>query len=586
MFELSYSQLITVVNIVILLSLSLFTKVKTDVIFLIIMAIFLLSGVLDIDQTFSGFTSNAVLVAAFFAVMVQAMNKTHIVQLAMFRILGNETRLNRVLMRLIAFTVALSMFIPNLVVGIMMYSGVDDWARRHNLRSSKLLLPVGYAIGIGSCFTFLGRTGGLVWADMYETYTGDDLSMFSPFWLGLICAIVWIIYIMLFQDRIPDKDSSLDIADKVDDFIIELKVTQNSKAVGKSLAECGLYASDDFNIVSITSYDDVTYCDIMPDMSILGGDKLLFSGDIGKILQLADQYGFETIDKKTRESGTVFSSTSYKQLAVVPRGSYLVGKKFSEIDFEKKHNVILMALARQGEFLTNNPRHIEINAWDLIILNGNKLNWTELKNILIKQDSDKLINYDWHSIVSAVIIIAVLILSSLELVPLAEAAMVGAMLVAFCGCISHKDALSAIPWTTIIIIAGSFALGVALKTSGLSEDITNCLLNLCGTNVFLSLIVLTGITIILTQLIADNAVIPLILPIAITTATHLNCPTFPFALAVFMASNAKVCTSFCAPHMAQCAAQGQYTEKEILHFGWPAFLLLFISIVVGLNLYL
>lgn len=419
---------ITLGVIILMLYLFFFTKVKNDVVFLVAMTIFLVTGTLSTKQTFSGFVSSASLVVVFLGVIGTAMQKTNLVQWAMDKLLQRAKSEKGVLLCLLLLSTTLSMFITNSVLGVLTYSSVAKWAKRvssdkFQISSSNLLLPIACAIGLGGNMTIIGSSQGMLWSEVYTSMTSQEVSLFAPFGLGLMCTVACLIPIYFMRNRLPDmKDSP------------------------------------------------------------------------------------ETC----------------------------------------------------GEFVESIP-----NSTDM-----------------------ELPHYSWRTIFSGLIMLVVILLSVFQVINIVTGSVVGAMIVAFSGCVSHKDAWGGISWATVTAIAGAKALCTALTTSGLAEAISQGITAMCGGGVFISLVVLVASAMISSQLIKGNAVISMILPVAVTTAMQLGVSPFPFALAVFITTGAQFCTSFCSAHMILVADQGKYTEKEIFRYGWPLFIVAFVTILLGTLLYL
>lgn len=411
---------ITLGVIVLMLYLFFFTKVKNDVVFLVAMTIFLVSGTLSTKQTFSGFVSSASLVVVFLGVIGTAMQKTHLVQWTMDKLLQRAKSDKGVLWRLLLLSAALSMFITNSVLGVLTYLSVDKWAKRvssdkFQVSSSKLLLPIAFAIGLGGNMTIIGSSQGMLWSEVYTSMTNQEVSLFAPFGLGLMCTVACLIPIYFMRNRLPEMKDSPEIPNST--------------------------------------------------------------------------------------------------------------------DLEFPH-------------------------------------------------------YSWRTIFSGLIMLVVILLSVFQVINIVTGSVVGAMIVAFSGCVSHEDAWGGISWATVTAIAGAKALCTALTTSGLADAISYGISAMCGGGVFISLAVLVGAALISSQLIKGNAVISMILPVAIATAVQEGVSPFPFALAVFITTGAQFCSSFCSAHMILVADQGKYTEKEIFRYGWPLFIVAFITILLGTLLYL
>ena len=76
----SVHEIITIVTVLSMFTILLFTKLRTDLVFLGAMAVIYLTGVLDAGEAFSGFSSTSVIVIGVLFVVVAGMTHTGVLQ--------------------------------------------------------------------------------------------------------------------------------------------------------------------------------------------------------------------------------------------------------------------------------------------------------------------------------------------------------------------------------------------------------------------------------------------------------------------------------------------------------------------------
>jgi len=106
---------------------------------------------------------------------------------------------------------------------------------------------------------------------------------------------------------------------------------------------------------------------VSKDEFIFGGDRLVFSGDVERILELRKSHQLVnathhvfTLDEVDRNRRL--------QMANVRFTSPLVGKKMEDTDFEEKNDVVLVAVAREGERIQQSPREVVLEKGDTLLL--------------------------------------------------------------------------------------------------------------------------------------------------------------------------------------------------------------------------
>ncbi len=561
------------------------TRIKMDAVFIISMAILMFSGVLNEEQTFRGFVSQGALVIVFLGIVVSAIGNTGGLQWVAKKLMGEYVSMPRSLWRITSLTALLSGFLTNVTTGNMMYGAVNEWAHKNHIASSRLLMPIAFAVCLGSGMTVIGNSSNLIWADMYTSMTGYEMPFFAPLAACLVCMAVGLVAIQFFKDRLPDHLNSQELADTFRDYCVELIVPNDSPIWGKTLSEAGIFAGEDFYLVKIQAFDNVVEEEeyIHPDIQVLGGDRLVFAGKLDAIQRIQQKWGLVVENDLNSKASVLKKLTTHYQVAAIAPKSYLIGTKLSETDFESRYGVKGIAICREGSFLGETIREVTLQEGDVIVLHGAKLPWHRLTNVVTSQATPDVVSYDWRTIVSGLILVAIILCSVFRLMPLMRAAFLGALIASLTGSYKHKNTWTGINWTLITVIAGSQALGEAMHTSGLADVASHLILSLSGTSPFTALIFITAISIMFTQVLYDNTAVVLLLPIALEMADDLGCHPLPFAVAVLLAVASNFCTPFSTGHITNVMVRGQYSRRELWHYGWPFAVIMFITIVLSVT---
>lgn len=111
--------------------------------------------------------------------------------------------------------------------------------------------------------------------------------------------------------------------------------------------------------------------------------------------------------------------------------------------------------------------------------------------------------------------------------------LLGAVVVVFARCIGEKDAYRAVPWNAICMIAGSTAVGSGLEASGAVELIVNGTIHLMGgesASPFIAFAAVMIVSFLLTQIVANIAVVACVVPIAVGLALAMSVNPMPFVI--------------------------------------------------------
>jgi di/tricarboxylate transporter len=164
----------------------------------------------------------------------------------------------------------------------------------------------------------------------------------------------------------------------------------------------------------------------------------------------------------------------------------------------------------------------------------------------------------------------VMLLAAYDLMSIEGAAFLGVLLVYLSGCLSRRDIQRAIEWRVLVIIYSMLIVGSAMRLSG-AQDILVGSASSAGDWVspYVALGIVYLVTILVTEVVTNNAAAILIAPIAIGLAQSLGVDPRPFVVAVMFAAS----TSFASPIGYQTNTlvytAGGYRYSDFLKAGVP-----------------
>lgn len=568
----SFSAVVTIFVIGMVMYSSAFTRLKTDVIFISSLFILMATGVLNMDQSFGSLVSEGVMSLAFLTIIVAAVRKTGGMRLVTKIVCGKkDTTLGRLLLRVTSAASAVSMFVSNTVVATVFFADVAKWARDHNINPSKVILPTDYALTIAGLCTIIGASGNLLTLDIYHEMTGKTIHLFAPMMLALPCLVVCLLLILLLRRFAPDRpDVAKDTTTSLQRYVVEMLVPSDNSLIGKTFGEIAELKNDGVRLVKLCRFDDEIISPIPSNEFVMGGDRLILYGNYQKLLELREQLGLVSSRDFVNKGKNYTRRKRLIQSAIVAPNSNLAGRSITDSDFEKKNDVTLLALMREGEVLDESPRHLTLKAGDLLSFEGRTLQWQNLRQDLLPYGEVMEVEQSNKKWIAMSALIFVIVGSALGLFPLSLGSCGAVLVLGATGCISYKMAWSNVPWGNLTMIAGSKAIGTALTVSGLAGVSANFIHTLCGNDgVMLPLAILVGISIVLTQLVTATAVIAMLVPIGITFAANVGIDPLPVTLAILFGSSFTFLSHFTAGHMAMAMPHGNYRMRDLLLYGWP-----------------
>ena len=142
---LSLNAWITIVLVLVMFGLLLFTKLPADVVFVGGMAVLLVCGVLPAKEVLSGFSSESVVVVGVLFVVVAGLVYTGVLQWIVRHLLGNPSSYPKAIVRLMLPVAMLSSMLSNTTVVALFINVVKMWSKKLDVAPSKLLISLSYA---------------------------------------------------------------------------------------------------------------------------------------------------------------------------------------------------------------------------------------------------------------------------------------------------------------------------------------------------------------------------------------------------------------------------------------------------------
>jgi len=573
---------ITIVTMFSMFTVLLFTKLRADLVFLGAIAILFVTGVLDAKEAFSGFSGTSVITVGVLFVVVAGLTYTGVLQCIVRFLLGTPSSYSKAVTRLMLPVALLSSFLSNTTVVSLFVGIVKMWAKKLNIAPSKLLIPLSYASGMGGVCTLIGTPPNLIISGLYEENTGVAMNILATTIPGLFCLGVGVLSIIAMRRLLPDRKAPESAFESTGDYTVELQVPSDNPHIGQTLGEAGLYHVNGGSLIGMHHFDGVPL-PITEDEPIMGGDHLVYAGQIDELIEVAYNHKLVSSDHHVFSMNEVDNSCQLRT-AYVDFGSRLIGTTIGGSSFEKDNNLVLAAVSRRGERINEAPRKVVLQAGDTLLLVCPKhinVNTSSLKNALHFFDSDEVPNFGYGTIISTIIMIAMVALSALGVLPLLHCAFLAAAAMLIFRCCSTEQAMHAINWEILMVFAGSAVLGVAIQKTGIAEWLANGILDVCGTN---PIVVMTAICLVatfITEFISNTAAGAMFFPIMYEAAEKLGYEPYPFLIALMISVSSSFATPIGSPTHMLVYAPGGYRFSDFMRIG-----LLMNLIILAANIFI
>lgn len=522
------------------------TRIPAEVVFLGALTVLLVTGVVTEEEGMAGFGSEPVVVHAAFFVIIAGLMQSGVLYWLTQHLLGEPGSYRRALLRLMGPVSVLAALLNSVNVVAMFIDAVKIWARRLEIAPSRLLLPLSYAASLGGMCTLLGNSSNLVVAGLYMEKTGRTLNLFEPLLPGLLLTVTGVALVILLRKFIPERESPEQSFETTSDYTVELLVPTDNPAVGMTVSETGLQQVKGGSLVEIVRFDKEIIMPVPDDEFILGGDRLIYAGQINEILDLKRSHGLVAADHHVYNINEIGSDRKLRT-AYVTFSSDLIGTSMTENTFERDNDMVLVAVARQGRRVDGQPREIRLQAGDSLLLECPPKSDDQLERINKRNlqffDSHFVPQIGKRTVTAAVILIGMFLISLFHVLPLMAATMLAAGVMLIMKCCRMDNVVKYIEWELLLILGATVVFSVALTKTGIAQTVATWVLDVCGDNPYVIMAVMCVLASLVSEFVSDVGSSAVFFPIVWHQATQLGCDPMPFVMSLMLS----VTISFASP---------------------------------------
>lgn len=529
-------------------------------------------GALPVDRAFDGFANTGLLTVALLYVVAGGVQETGAIQWLGRQLLGAPKGTRQALARVALPAAGLSAFMNNTPVMALLIPLIKDWCRRTGISPSKLLLPVNFAVLLGGTCVLIGTSTNLVVSSLGVAHDQPALGMFEVTPIGLPVAIAGMAYLLLLGPRLlPERVSVAADTAAAREYLTEMLVQEGGPLVGRTITQAGLRALSGLYLLEIDRAGRLLQA-VDPDEVLAAGDRLVFVGDVESVVDL---HRIRGLNPATTQVFRLDGPRSQRQLveAVVGPHCPIAGKSVREGRFRNHYDAAIIAVARSGERLRCKIGDIVLRAGDTLLLEARPSFVERFRRtsdfLLISAIDGASPPRHERAPLSLAILAGVVLMAGFGVVDILEAALIGASAMIVTGCLSFEAARRSLDSSVLLTIAGAIGIGAALDGSGAARALAHGLQDLFGQGAWQTLVAVYLGTLVLTQLITNNAAAALMVPLAIAMAGESGLAVRPLLLAVVMGASASYATPMGYQTNLMVYGPGGYRFSDYLRLGIP-----------------
>jgi len=545
-----------------------------------------------LDGMLSVFSNSAPLTIAAMFIVSGALEKTGAIDL----ITSYLRRLVKLPYRGFLFVMvigvaAVSAFVNNTPVVIVLMPVILSLSREMGIASSKLLIPLSYASIFGGTCTLLGTSTNLLASGILLDAGHEPIGMFELAAVGLPILVVGSIYLVLFGDKLlPHRETLTSILSDEErkEFISEAFVKAGSNLHGQTAKDSGMLKGRGIRLLEIVRHGVATSGD-PKDVPLQYGDRLVLACRPSGIAEANSMKGIDIRPELTQGLETIATDEGAIVEGVVAPHASIVGSTLGEINFRQRFRMVVVAVHRKGTNQRERLSSLRIQEGDTLLMMGSTRAIDSLAN------SDEIIILDRPRVparslrvkmpIAIGTTIGIVTLASLNIVPIIAAVALGVSVLLLSGCMKPKEAYASVEWSILIIIFGMLALGQAMDSTGASlmiaQNMTDLVRSVAPEHlqnvVMLAFIYI--ITSTFTEFLSNNAAVALMVPIALGIAVTLGVDPRPFVVGSCIAASASFATPIGYQTNTYVYGVGGYKFADFTKVGLPLNIICFIVTV-------
>lgn len=516
------------------------------------------SQLIEIDTALHKAINPGVITLIALMLASRALERTSLLKL--FARNALESNESKSLIKLTGLSALASSFLNNTAVVAALIRPIK---KQNKIAASKLLLPLSYAAILGGTTTLVGTSTNMVINSFWMDAGNPSLGFFEFFPVGIALLASGLLVLLLNKARLPD----IQIEQEEKQYFVDVKIKPESPLVGKSVSDNQLRSLNSFFLVEIIRRGQ-SISPVRPSHIIEPDDRLVFSGEISHIEELQTLPGVKLFAEHTG----LMSDNLIE--VVVASHSGLIGKTLKSAGFRALFDAAVVGLKRNGLQVPGKLGEVQLKEGDNLLLAAGR-DFKSRKNLdkhffII---SDMTVEQPLSTLKNLIVLSGFGLIMGLAIAGVTS--LLTGLLYFIAVCIVAKviktsELKRLFPFDLWLIITAALTLAEAMTQSGLSDNIAHFLHQVFSQqSVWVAFMGILIATLVLTELVTNNAAAALMFPLSMSLAHSFDVSTISFVMAVAFGASA----SFLSPYGYQTNLlvfnTGGYRFIDFIRYGLP-----------------
>ncbi len=591
-------EVIIAIMVILFLIFSLYLEyIKPALVFMIAVAMLLVSGIITPGEALYGFANEQIAVIFLLLLISDIIKSSGVLNSIINSLFHPQLTYRGFMFRMTSFVALFSAWVNNTPLVAIMIPYTWQWASNKNISPSKVLIPLSFAAIVGGMVTLIGTSTNLVvnGLALEASKTNSDihtLDIFDFSYVGLPLMVIGLIYLWTIGPRLlPDrKDPLKEFEEHKREYLIETILPEGSAHIGNSVEDTVRHLGSSYLAEIVRA--KTALAPVQPNEILQKNDILIFAGNTETIAELVKNS--QDIQLPDYTSSVSHESSELVEV-VVSVNSSLIGSTVKSSGFRGAYDSAIIAIKRGGVRLSGSIGEQELKSGDLLLLLSGHDFIQRTKDSNDFYTISRLSNIGKPDKKKAFVIlggtILVFLLSAFTSLALFKGLLVLVIVLALTRTVNFDRIKNNLNAELFIVLALALAVGKAISNSGAADFFASGILNVIGVfdSPLVALFLVYLITNALSMVVTNKASVAIVFPIAMAlveqlrNTSHPELSYAPFILAIAYAGCAEFITPFGYQTNLMVYGPGGYKFKDYLKVGLPLTILYLVAVVLILG---
>ncbi|WP_407637612.1 SLC13 family permease [Croceibacterium mercuriale] len=536
---------------------------------------FLVTGLLDSPGFFGTFSNSAPIAVGAMLILSGALMRTGAIEAIINVIVARAERHPRLaVVEVFAGLLLASPFLNNTPVVVIMIPIMFRLAQATGIPAKRLLMPMSILAVLGGCLSLIGTSTNLIVDGIARKEGMAPFGIFEITPYGLAGVAAGIVTLLLLIRLLPSDPVSTETASAGADYLTELTPRADSQQIDRPLTSLPVFKGG-VKLLGLRRGAETVRTGL-EERRLRRGDRLVVRASAVELMTLRTSRDFEIgLGGPTSPSADVGAAVE----TMISPSHPSIGRRLGDIPFLSRVGVRVLGVSRHNHLPGPDLGNARIRAADRLLVTGEPRQIQQLRENRNLLGVDLTLTRPFRRAKAPVAIgalAATVAVAAFDLVPISIAAVVAIGVILATRCIDAEEAWSSIDGNVLILIIAMLAVGTGLEQAGSVALMVSWFTPLLGhASPTLLVFLIYFVTLLLSELLSNNAVAAIVTPVVIQLAIDLGIDPRPLIIAVMIGASACFATPIGYQTNALVYTAGEYRFADFVRIGVPT------NIIVG-----